>query len=81
MSFVIGQDFNFYDICGGFCGYVVSQFVNLTIYQFLLVNTNNSFILLYLTYLFAFVVFLFILYFNLYELLVFDNYWVLILRL
>ncbi len=76
MSFVIGQDFNFYDICGGFCGYVVSQFVNLTIYQFLLVNTNNSFILLYLTYLFAFVVF-YLFYTLIYmNLLVFDNYWV-----
>ena len=56
MSFAIGKDFSFYDICGGFCGYVISQFVNLTIYQFLLVNTTGSFILIYLTYLFAFVV-------------------------
>ena len=49
MSFVIGKSFNFYDISGEFCGYVVSQFVNLTIYQFLLVNTTGSFILIYLT--------------------------------
>ena len=35
MSFAIGKDFSFYDICGGFCGYVISQFVNLTTYQFL----------------------------------------------
>ena len=76
MSFVIGTKFSFYDICGGFCGYVVSQFVNLTIYQFLLVNTNNSFVLIYLTYLFAFVVnylFYTLIYMNL---LVFDNYWI-----
>lgn len=76
MSFVIGQDFNFYDICGGFCGYVISQFVNLTIYQYILLNTTGSFILIYLTYLFAFVVnylFYTLIYMNL---LVFDNYWV-----
>ena len=76
MSFVIGQNFNFYDICGGFCGYVISQFVNLTIYQYILLNTTGSFILIYLTYLFAFVVnylFYTLIYMNL---LVFDNYWV-----
>ncbi len=76
MSFVIGEDFNFYDICGGFCGYVISQFVNLTIYQYILLNTTGSFILIYLTYLFAFVVnylFYTLIYMNL---LVFDNYWI-----
>ena len=76
MSFVIGQDFNFYDICGGFCGYVISQFVNLTIYQYILLNTTGSFILIYLTYLFAFAVnylFYTLIYMNL---LVFDNYWI-----
>lgn len=76
MSFAIGQNFSFYDICGGFCGYVISQFVNLTIYQYLLVNVSNSFILFYLTYLFAFVVnylFYTLIYMNL---LVLDNYWI-----
>ena len=76
MSFVIGQDFNFYDICGGFCGYVISQFVNLTIYQYILLNTTGSFILIYLNYLFAFVV-NYLFYTLIYmDLLVFDNYWV-----
>ena len=76
MSFAIGQDFSFYDICGGFCGYVISQFVNLTIYQYLLVNVSNSFVLFYLTYLFAFVVnylFYTLIYMNL---LVLDSYWI-----
>lgn len=76
MSFVIGRNFSFYDISGEFCGYVVSQFVNLTIYQFLLVNTAGSFILTFLTYMFAFVVY-YLFYTLLYmNLLVFDNYWV-----
>ena len=75
MSLIIGQQFNFYDICGGFCGYVVSQFVNLSIYQFIITNTNSSFILIYLTYIFAFVVF-YLFYTLIYmNLLVFDNYW------
>ena len=76
MSFVIGRSFNFFDIIGEFCGYVISQFVNLTIYQFLLVNTTGSFILIFLTYMFAFVVY-YLFYTLLYmNLLVFDNYWV-----
>ena len=76
MSFVIGKDFSFYDICGGFCAYVVSQLVNLTIYQYLLVNTSGSFLLIYLTYLFAFVVH-YLFYTLIYmDLLVFDNYWI-----
>ena len=76
MSFAIGKSFSFYDICGGFCGYVISQFVNLTIYQFLLVNTTGSFVLTYLTYLFAFVVY-YLFYTLIYmNLLVFDNYWI-----
>ncbi len=76
MSFVIGQDFSFYDICGGFCAYVISQLVNLTIYQYILVNTGGSFILTYLTYIFAFVVY-YLFYTLIYmDLLVFDNYWV-----
>lgn len=76
MSFAIGKSFSFYDICGGFCGYVISQFVNLTIYQFLLVNTTGSFVLIYLTYLFAFVVY-YLFYTLIYmNLLVFDNYWI-----
>ena len=76
MSLIIGQQFNFYDICGGFCGYVVSQFVNLSIYQFIITNTNSSFVLTYLTYIFAFVVF-YLFYTLIYmNLLVFDNYWI-----
>lgn len=76
MSFVIGGNFSFYDIAGEFCGYVISQFVNLTIYQFLLVNTQENFILIFLTYIFAFVVnylFYTLIYMNL---LVLNEYWV-----
>lgn len=76
MSFVIGGNFSFYDIAGEFCGYVISQFVNLTIYQFLLVNTQENFILIFLTYIFAFVV-NYLFYTLIYmDLLVLNEYWV-----
>lgn len=76
MNFVTGRGFDFSNVSGDFCGYVVSQFVNLTIYQFLLDNTKSNFILILLTYIFALVVnYLF------YSLicmntLVLDNYWI-----
>lgn len=76
MSFVIGGNFSFYDIAGEFCGYVISQFVNLTIYQFLLVNTQENFILIFLTYIFAFVV-NYLFYTLIYmDLLVLNEYWI-----
>lgn len=76
MSFATGQGFSFYDVCGDFCGYVISQLVNLTIYEFLLNNTTTPFILMFLTYVFSLVVF------NLFytliymDTLIFDNYWI-----
>ena len=76
MSFVIGGNYSFYDIAGEFCGYVISQFVNLTIYQFLLVNTQENFILIFLTYIFAFVV-NYLFYTLIYmDLLVLNEYWI-----
>lgn len=76
MSFATGQGFSFYDICGEFCGYVVSQLINLTIYEFLLNNTTCPFILMFLTYIFSLVVF-YLFYTLIYmNVLVFDNYWI-----
>ena len=48
MAFSMGGRLDFSNISGQFCGYVVSQFVNLTIYIFLLENTNSPFFLIYL---------------------------------
>ena len=56
MSFAVGKTFVITDISGGFCGYVISQLVNLTIYAFLLNNTKSPGLLVYVNYLFALIV-------------------------
>ncbi len=76
MNFATGRGFDFYNVIGDFCGYMVSQFVNLTIYQFLLDNIKPNFILIFLTYIFALIVnylFYSLIYMNT---LVSDTYWV-----
>ena len=76
MNIVTGRGFDFYNVAGDFCGYLVSQYVNLTIYQFLLDNTKPNFILVYLNYIFALVVnylFYSLFYINTIAL---DTYWV-----
>lgn len=57
MNFALGKTMDFSSVSGQFCGYVVSQFVNLTIYKFLLNNTNSPFFLIFLNYLFSLIVF------------------------
>ena len=57
MSFAIGKVFMISDVSGGFCGYVISQLVNLTIYAFLLNNTKSPGLLVYANYMFSLIVF------------------------
>ena len=57
MSFAMGESLILSRVSGEFCGYVVSQFVNLTIYVFLLNNTKSPYILVFLNYLFALIVY------------------------
>lgn len=57
MSFAIGERVILSNISGEFCGYVVSQFINLTIYMFLLNNTKSPYILVLLNYMFALIVY------------------------
>jgi len=76
MNLITGRGFDFYNVAGDFAGYFVSQFVNITIYQFLLDNTETNFILLYLTYVFALVInylFYSLFYINTLSL---DTYWI-----
>ena len=54
MSFSLGERLILTRISGEFCGYVISQFVNLTIYMFLLNNTCSPWLLVFLNYLFSF---------------------------
>ncbi len=75
MAFSMGGRLDFSNISGQFCGYVVSQFVNLTIYIFLLENTNSPFFLIYLEYLFSLIIF-YMFYILIYlEMLIVDNFW------
>lgn len=75
ISFALGERLILTSLTGEFCGYVISQFVNLTIYMFLLNNTKSPFILILLTYLFSLIVyymFYTLIYLNMITL---DTYW------
>ena len=75
MSFALGERLLLMNIGGEFSAYVVSQFVNLTIYLFLLNNTKSPFIIVLLNYIFALIIF-YLLYtlINL-NIIILDNYW------
>jgi len=60
ISFALGKDLILTSLSGEFFGYVVSQFINLTISNFLLNNTTSPTILVFLTYLFCIIVFILI---------------------
>lgn len=53
MSLIVGQGIELVFLSSSFSAYITSQFVNLTIYYFLLQNTNLPFILVFLTNIFA----------------------------
>lgn len=75
MSFAVGERLILSSVSGEFCGYVVSHFINLTIYMFLLNNTKSPFILVLLNYLFALIVyymFYTLIYLNM---IILDNFW------
>ena len=75
MSFAMGERLILTSISGEFCGYVVSQFINLTIYMFLLNNTKSPFILVLLNYIFSLIVyymFYTLIYLNM---IILDNFW------
>lgn len=57
ISFAMGKSLILSSLSGEFCGYVISQFVNLSIYYFLLKNTKMPTILLFITNLFSLIVF------------------------
>ena len=57
VSFALGESLILTNVSGEFCGYIISQFVNLTIYNFLLNNTKSPILLVYLNYVFSLVVF------------------------
>ena len=75
MSFALGERLILSNISGEFCGYVISQFINLTIYTFLLNNTKSPYILVFLNYMFALIIyymFYTLIYLNM---IILDNFW------
>ena len=58
VSFALGKNLILTSLTGEFCGYVVSQFVNLTIYNFLLNNTKSPTLLILFNYLFSVIIFI-----------------------
>ena len=75
MSFALGEKLLFTSISGEFCGYVISQFINLTIYVFILNNTKSPLSLVFLNYVFSLIVyymFYTLIYLNV---LVLDTFW------
>ena len=75
MAYFIESNYILRSISGEFCSYVVSAFVNLTIYMFLLNNTKTPQILVLFNYIFSLVVyymFYTLIYLNM---IMFDSYW------
>lgn len=75
ISFAFGERLILSNVSGEFCGYVISQFINLTLYMFLLNNTKMPIFLLYLNYLFSLIVyymFYTLIYLSIFTL---DTYW------
>ncbi len=75
ISFALGERMILSSLTGEFCGYVISQFINLTIYMFLLNNTKSPFLLILLTYIFSLIIyymFYTLIYLNM---IILDTYW------
>ena len=75
MAYILDSNFILRSISGEFCAYIVSAFVNLTIYLFLLDNTECPQVLVLFNYIFSLVIyymFYTLLYLNM---IIFDTYW------
>lgn len=75
ISFALGKDLILTNLAGEFFAYVISQFINLTIYSFLLNNTTSPSILVFITYLFSIIIFIMIYTLVNLDEMVLDEYW------
>ena len=75
ISFAMGKNLILTKYSADFCGYVVSQFFNLTLYQFLVSNKKNSLINLFIINLLSLLVFYFFYSLINIEEIVFSTYW------
>lgn len=75
ISFGLGQRLILSSISGEFIGYVISQLVNLTIFNFLQNNTKSPLLLIYLNYIFSLIVY-YMFYTLIYlKMILLDQYW------
>lgn len=75
VSFALGERLILSSVSGEFCGYVISQFVNLTIYYYIINNTRAPYVLVLLNYMFALIVY-YLFYTIIYlDLVIYEDYW------
>ncbi len=75
MSFALGERLILSNVSGEFCAYVVSQFLNLTLYVFISNNTKSPYLLIFLNYLFSLIVFYMVYTLIYLNIILFDTYW------
>lgn len=75
MGFALGRGLVLSSVIGDFCGYVVSQFVNLMIYTFLLNNTRSPYLLILLSYIFSILIYYMIYTLMYLNIVIQDGYW------
>lgn len=76
VAYFVDGNYILKSLVGEFCAYVVSAFTNLTIYLFLLNNTESPRILVIINYIFSLVVYYMIYTIIYLNMLMFDNYWI-----
>ena len=76
VSFALGQRLILSSISGEFCAYVISQFINLTIYTYLSNNTSMPVTLILINYMFSLIIY-YMFYTIIYlEMVTVDSYWI-----
>ena len=75
MAYFVESNYILRSISGEFCAYVVSCFINLTIYMFLLNNTETPQILVIFNYVFSLVIYYMFYTLIFLNMIMFDTYW------
>lgn len=76
VAFALGERLILSSVSGEFCAYVVSQFINLTIYTYLTNNTTSPVTLIFINYMFSLIIyymFYTLIYLNMITL---ESYWI-----
>lgn len=76
MAFALGKKLNLITNLGDFCGYIISQLINLAIYLFILNNTRGKYLLLLVNYIFSVIVFYMVYTILNLNVISFDDYWI-----